>query len=298
MRADRRVVHSSMSRVRPRPTLEDVSRWQDRARDLVPPGPTVTEPGWDQVAAFVVSYEESGSDRRVVVAQAEHVAPEPITVLDGWEVNSEATAWMMGHVAAAQADTPQTDTPAAEDAPPTPEPSPSPDGPRARVAPPPLQFRDVRVGSATGGTVTVDPAGAPSTVASPQWVELDVAGPGPSVPVQVADPDAVRSGRPHRRPAERPGHGATPRGWRSGPTQPGPAALRSKPGGAGGLDRARRGQPLHPGAADPAVALTELAAHDGHEPLRPRAPGTSPPTTGRAVPGGSSGRRRPGPTPR
>lgn len=194
MRADRRVVHSSMSRVRPRPTLEDVSRWQDRARDLVPPGPTVTEPGWDQVAAFVVSYEESGSDRRVVVAQAEHVAPEPITVLDGWEVNSEATAWMMGHVAAAQADTPQTDTPAAEDAPPTPEPSPSPDGPRARVAPPPLQFRDVRVGSATGGTVTVDPAGAPSTVASPQWVELDVAGPGPSVPVQVAV-RVMRSGR-------------------------------------------------------------------------------------------------------
>jgi len=77
MRADRRVVHASMSRVRPRPTLEDVSRWQDRARDLVPPGPTLTEPGWDQVAAFVVSYEESGSDRRVVVAQAEHVAPEP-----------------------------------------------------------------------------------------------------------------------------------------------------------------------------------------------------------------------------
>jgi len=189
MRADRRVVHASMSRVRPRPTLEDVSRWQDRARDLVPPGPTVTEPGWDQVAAFVVSYEESGSDRRVVVAQAEHVAPEPVTVLDGWEVNSEATAWMMGHVAAAQ-----VDPPAAEDAPPTPEPQPSPDGPRARVAPPPLQFRDVRVGSATAGTVTVDLAGAPSTVASPQWVELDVAGPDPSVPVQVAV-RVMRSGR-------------------------------------------------------------------------------------------------------
>jgi hypothetical protein len=51
-----------MRRLRPTPTLEDIAGWQDHARDLAAaaraelPGRSGAT-GWEQVAAFVVSFE-------------------------------------------------------------------------------------------------------------------------------------------------------------------------------------------------------------------------------------------------
>jgi len=96
MRADRRVVHASMSRVRPRPTLEDVSRWQDRARDLVPPGPTVTEPGWDQVKMKHSEWATAQGKERIErkgnvvtvygTVMRSHYTPDIVRVKDGDKV--------------------------------------------------------------------------------------------------------------------------------------------------------------------------------------------------------------------
>jgi len=41
--ADRRVVHKAMRRLRPRPTLEQISTWQDHARDLAAADPSAAE---------------------------------------------------------------------------------------------------------------------------------------------------------------------------------------------------------------------------------------------------------------
>jgi hypothetical protein len=104
-RADRRAVHAAMRRLRPAPTLEDIANWQDIARDLAataraePPG----SPGWEQVAAFVVSFETrptaADPERRVVVEQVEQAPPEPRQEWPAWSPEA-AWTWMLERVAA------------------------------------------------------------------------------------------------------------------------------------------------------------------------------------------------------
>jgi len=102
-RADRRVVHAAMRRLRPAPTLEDIAGWQDHARDLAAaaraqsPGP----PGWEQVAAFVVSFEarqtSADPERRLVVEQVEQAPPEPRQAWPAWSPEA-AWTWMLERV--------------------------------------------------------------------------------------------------------------------------------------------------------------------------------------------------------
>lgn len=84
-RADRRAVLAAMRWVRPRPALEEVSRWQDAARDIAA---ATADPDWEQNAAFVVSFETrtttAGPRRRVVAEQAERVSPLPRQVWPSW----------------------------------------------------------------------------------------------------------------------------------------------------------------------------------------------------------------------
>jgi len=106
--ADRRVVHAAMRRLRPAPTLEDIAGWQDHARDLAaaaraePPGP----PGWEQAAAFVVSFEtrqtSAEPERRLVVEQVEQAPPEPRQEWPAWSPEA-AWTWMLERLETEQA---------------------------------------------------------------------------------------------------------------------------------------------------------------------------------------------------
>jgi hypothetical protein len=84
-----------MRRLRPRPGLEEIATWQDHARDLSLN--IESDPGWDQVAAFVVSFERRGPDeppaRRLVAEQAERGSPVPRSVWSGWGCDA-ICGWM------------------------------------------------------------------------------------------------------------------------------------------------------------------------------------------------------------
>ena len=107
-RADRRVVYAAMRRLRPAPTLETISGWQDHARDLAearadPSGPSglsgqARPAGWEQVAAFVVSFEtrqtSADPERRLIVEQVEQAPPEPRQEWPEWS-HEAAWTWML-----------------------------------------------------------------------------------------------------------------------------------------------------------------------------------------------------------
>jgi len=168
-RADRRVVHAAMRRLRPAPTLEDIAGWQDHARDLAAaaraqsPGP----PGWEQVAAFVVSFEtrqtSADPERRLVVEQVEQAPPEPRQAWPAWSPEA-AWTWMLERVEPAGSGTtkPAQREPGAET---RPEPA---SGPGARVP----------------RAIT---AGVPELVlAGGQVRRLDAAGPVVDIPPRAA----------------------------------------------------------------------------------------------------------------
>jgi hypothetical protein len=105
--ADRRVVQAAMRRLRPPPTLEEVAVWQDHARDLADDAAAAGPPGWEQAAAFVVSFEHRPDDaapqRRVVVEQVEQAPPEPRQQWPAWQLEP-AWSWMLERVGAAAGD--------------------------------------------------------------------------------------------------------------------------------------------------------------------------------------------------
>jgi hypothetical protein len=108
-------VHAAMRRLRPAPTLEDIANWQDHARDLakadlaevvpaeVVPAEATGPSGWQQVAAFVVSFEarQAGADpqHRLVVEQVEQAPPEPRQEWPEWPGDA-AWTWMLDRVTA------------------------------------------------------------------------------------------------------------------------------------------------------------------------------------------------------
>jgi hypothetical protein len=102
-RADRRAIHAAMRAQGLRPTLEEISIWQDDARDMA----TASDPGWEQVAAFVVSFEQrqtdAGPQRRVAAEQAEREPPVPREVWPDWQ-DTAVSDWMLHQLPAEQAE--------------------------------------------------------------------------------------------------------------------------------------------------------------------------------------------------
>jgi hypothetical protein len=146
--ADRQAIRAAMRRLRPAPTLEVITTWQDHARKLsgvhrqrpVRSGKARTA-GWEQVAAFVVSFETrrtgADPDRRLVVEQVEQAPPEPRQEWPGWSTEA-AWTWMLERA------TPKsgTDVQAATV-------QPAPAGPRSKRR----QTRQAPVGSSSPGRV-------------------------------------------------------------------------------------------------------------------------------------------------
>jgi len=127
--ADRQRIVDAFGRRIIRPTLDDVAVWQDEARRLYASSidasvSSITSPGWEQTAAFVVAFEErrqgTATDRRMVAEQAE-IEPEASSQQRsewaGWECG-DACRWMrerVGVSAALTAPDPAQLTSAGED---------------------------------------------------------------------------------------------------------------------------------------------------------------------------------------
>jgi len=95
--ADRRDIQRAMRNLRPRPTLEQIARWQDHARS----GPTeaTTDPSdWHPAASFAVVFmqrqtEGGGWERRLDVERTEVEPEQEGRNWPGWDCH-EICAWM------------------------------------------------------------------------------------------------------------------------------------------------------------------------------------------------------------
>ena len=88
VQADRRVIYRAMANLRPRPTLEQISRWQDDARSKL--GEIVPDASeWQTAASFVVVFSQRQADdtwERRVEAERTEVEPERNPqVWSGWD---------------------------------------------------------------------------------------------------------------------------------------------------------------------------------------------------------------------
>jgi hypothetical protein len=100
VQADRRVIHRAMANLRPRPTLELISRWQDEARSMLDEVVTDTS-DWHTAASFVVIFSqcqrEDAWERRVEVERTEVEPERNSQVWPGWDF-APVCAWMTGQL--------------------------------------------------------------------------------------------------------------------------------------------------------------------------------------------------------
>jgi hypothetical protein len=110
---DRHRIMEAFGRRGDRPTLEEVSRWQDEARRLRASSratsvPTVAASGWEPVAHFVVAFEErrgaGPEERRIIAEQSEvepEAAPQQRSEWSDWTC-TEVCRWMLERVGVPQ----------------------------------------------------------------------------------------------------------------------------------------------------------------------------------------------------
>lgn len=152
VQADRRVLYRAMANLRPRPTLELISQWQDEARSMLDEFVTDTS-DWHTAASFVIVFgqrhHEGAWERRVEVEQTE-VEPERNPQLwPGWDCDP-VCAWM-----ARQLGQPEAEPPGVLEVPPSGEPAAQPAAEPVPEPPPPASRPRLRIDSA----VLIDAAG-------------------------------------------------------------------------------------------------------------------------------------------
>ena len=108
VQADRVAIHRGMANLRPRPSLNQVARWQEDAGDmLAEAAPDATE--WQTAASFVVVFSQrraGDSWERCVEAERTEVEPEHNPqVWQGWEARPICD-WMLGQVGQASSAAP------------------------------------------------------------------------------------------------------------------------------------------------------------------------------------------------
>ena len=194
VQADPEAMYRAMANLRPRPAREQISRWQDEARDKLAT-PDASE--WQTAASFVVVFSQrnqGGTWERHVEAERTEVEPErSMQVWSGWDA-APVCDWMRGQLGQATdhgaqpAEEPPPDEPAAEE--PAAEPAPA----QAAPTPGPASRAELRIDSAAlidaAGQTEVVTAGAlaanPRTeLVAPVRVVFAVGGAPPGTPLQA-----------------------------------------------------------------------------------------------------------------
>jgi len=108
VQADRRVIYRAMANLRPRPTLELISQWQDEARSMLDEFVTDTS-DWHTAASFVIVFgqrqHEGAWEHRVEVEQTEVEPERNPQVWPGWDC-VPVCAWMTGQLGQPEAEPP------------------------------------------------------------------------------------------------------------------------------------------------------------------------------------------------
>jgi hypothetical protein len=176
--ADQQAIYRAMANLRPRPTLEQISRWQDDARNMLPE-PETGASDWHPAASFVVVFSQRRAgdtwERRTEAERTEVEPEQNLQIWSGWDCEP-ICAWMMGQLD--QADPAQ----------------PPPEPPPAAAAEPPAGRAQLTIDSATiidaDGRADVVTAGAlaadpPRELVAPVRVVLTVSGARPGTQVQA-----------------------------------------------------------------------------------------------------------------
>jgi len=191
VQADPNVLYRAMASLRPRPTLEQIARWQDDARIKLEEA-VMDASEWHNVASFVVVFSQRRAGevwtRRVEVERTEVEPERHPQVWYGWDCEP-VCAWMTGQLV--QAGAPPAPAP----------PAPAPPAP-APPAPAPPERAQLRVDSAaivdaTGqmdvvrdGVLVATPL---AELVAPVRVFLTLSGARPGTPLQavtrIARPD-------------------------------------------------------------------------------------------------------------
>jgi hypothetical protein len=181
--ADRQAIYRAMANLRPRPTLEQISRWQDDARNMLPEAETDAS-DWHAAASFVVVFSQRrAGDTRERRTEAERTEVEPeqnLQIWSGWDCGP-ICAWMMGQLDQAEPAQPPSEPPPEAAAEP---PSAEPAAGRAQLTIDSAAIIDAagRADVVTAGAVTADP---PRELVAPVRVVLTVSGARPGTQVQA-----------------------------------------------------------------------------------------------------------------
>ena len=181
--ADRQAIYRAMANLRPRPTLEQISRWQDDARNMLP-GPQTGASDWHPAASFVVVFSQRRAgdtwERRTEAERTEVEPEQNLQIWSGWDCEP-ICAWMMGQLDQADpAQPPSEPPPEAAAEPPYAEPAAG----RAQLTIDSAAIIDAagRADVVTAGALAADP---PRELVAPVRVVLTVGGARPGTQVQA-----------------------------------------------------------------------------------------------------------------
>ena len=173
VQADPEAIYRAMANLRPRPTRDEILRWQDDARSKLA---TPDAPEWQTAASFVVVFSqrrEGGTWERRVEAERTEVEPErTMQVWSGWDA-VPVCDWMRDQLGQTGAEEPAAEEPAAEE--PAAEPAPAPAAGRTQLRIDSAAIIDAagRTDVVTGGGLAASPR---TELAAPVRVVFTVSG--------------------------------------------------------------------------------------------------------------------------
>jgi hypothetical protein len=186
--ADRQAIYRAMANLRPRPTLEQISRWQDDARNMLPE-PETDASDWHPAASFVVVFSQRrAGDTRERRTEAERTEVEPeqnLQIWSGWDCGP-ICAWMLGQLDQADTAQPPSEPPpeAAAERPAAEPPAAEPAAGRAQLTIDSAVIIDAdgRADVVTAGALAADPL---RELVAPVQVVLTVSGARPGTQVRA-----------------------------------------------------------------------------------------------------------------
>jgi hypothetical protein len=188
VQADPEAIYRAMANLRPRPTRDEILRWQDDARSKLA---TPDAPEWQTAASFVVVFSqrrEGDTWERRVEAERTEVEPErTMQVWSGWDA-APVCDWMRGQLGQTvgaegpPAEEPPAEEPPAEEPPAEPAPAPAPGRTQLRIDSAAIIDAAGRTDVVTGGGLAASPR---TELAAPVRVVFTVSGAPPGTRLQA-----------------------------------------------------------------------------------------------------------------
>ena len=205
-RADRRDIHRAMRHLRPRPTLEQIARWQDHARSRL--SEAADQSDWHPAASFAVVFAQRQAkdgewEHRIEVERTEVEPEQEGRIWPEWDCR-EICGWMRGQLGLADVPPPEVQPAAQPGTGKRAVAGPAPRGAGARPAQPgeaesagrTRGRRELRI----GGVTVIDPGSQVGRMATGAGgappVDVAAAGAGGAPPVDVAAAGAAAQAPP------------------------------------------------------------------------------------------------------